>query len=263
MTPPNPAAREMETVDAARPRRCDECPTIAPYHPLTCLGIDLTEKLPFLCPDCQAAADARETEEARLRLRRQIEQTWESTIDPEYRATDLQDPRFNSAAWARVRNLSFQNRGIGLVGPPARCKTRFLALFARKAIELGITVAWTNTFRIAEAAEQRTSYKSSGDEARASLRGWKSARLLFLDDLGKSRWTPLLEAALFDLLEARHAASKITHWSLNPQPEDAGQPITTELLTRALDPDGIAARRATFAPILSRLMNDTLILPIR
>lgn len=249
-------------------RPCTACGRPALYEPLTLeLGpgrvLDLAATADHFCDDCAAeraervAAAERDARNAELRDR------WESTIPAEYRATDIDDEGFNRAVWIAIRNHPFEAQPLGLVGPPGRCKTRFLALFARKAIAAGLSIGWLNTFDLIENVEARA-YGRERVEAGRVFRAWRAARVLFLDDLGKTSWTGKLEAALFELLEYRHGRGLVTHWSLNPLPDDYDADFQDpDVLTAALDPEGVASRRNRFAPILSRLLNRTTIVPLR
>lgn len=253
--PADPEPSEMT------PRKCDECGQVDAYLPIIFNGRDLGADLPFHCAECAEKAEALERRKAEALAVAERKDLWEATIPAEYRATDLQHPAFDLATWESLRGHPYQTRNLGLVGTPGKCKTRFLALFAKRAINAGLTVGWANTFDLEDAARRRTNHRHADDAVR-EITHWKKARLLFLDDLGKSRWTPSLEALLFEILEARYSAQLVTHWSLNPQPEDAQSAITTEVLSDALDPEAKAAGRNHFAPILSRLQSNTLVVPV-
>lgn len=256
------------TTEDLTTKPCDDCGHPAPYHAITVPGkdggtIDLLDGMPHRCDECaakrrdQVATDERAAEAARMRDR------WESTIPEEYRATDIDHEEFNRRVWLALRSHPFETEPLGLVGPPGRCKTRILALFARKAIAANLSIGWLNTFELVENLDARGYHKERA-EAFKAFREWKRCRVLFLDDLGKTPWSARLESALFDLLEYRHGRGLVTHWSLNPQPEDVDQdPGDAAVLTAALDSEGIASKRNRFAPILSRLCNRTTIVPVR
>jgi DNA replication protein DnaC len=255
-------ARPADTdVTEARPRTCDDCGATAPYHPILCMGRDISAALPFHCDACEEKAREAERQKAREAAIAEKRRIWESTIPEEYRATDIDHPDFDRPRWERIRSHAFLAKNLGLIGSPGRCKTRFLALFAKRAIYHDLTVAWANPFDLEELALRKRNHRHYDDAAR-EIRHLKTSAVLFLDDLGKSRWTATLEALLFEILEARYSARRVTHWSLNPQPEDEDQPITSDLLADALDPEGTAAGRNRFAPILSRLQSNTVVVPV-
>lgn len=256
------------TTEALTTKACDDCGHPAPYQPITVPGkagemIDLLAGMPHRCDECAVARRDQVAKAASAAAAAKMRERWEATIPREYRATDIEHPEFNRRVWLALRGHPFETEPLGLVGPPGRCKTRMLALLAKKAIASNLSIGWLNTFELVENLEQR-SYHKEREEASKVFRNWKTCRLLFLDDLGKTPWSARLESSLFDLLEYRHGRGLVTHWSLNPQPEDVDtDPGDPAILTAALDPEGVASKRNRFAPILSRLCNRTTIVPVR
>lgn len=242
---------------------CHDCGALTPYEPIMILGTDITASMPHRCKTCEDASETiRKRKEHEDKVER-IKALYEATVPPEYRATDKDHPDFNRTMWDEIRRLPWTSRPIGLVGLPGRCKTRMLALAAKRVIYTGLTIGWANTFDL-ERATRDVNDRTHTATARTLLREWRTCRVLFLDDLGKSRWSAYLEAALFEVLEYRHAHSLVTHWSLNPQPDDADEDFTrADVLAAALDPEQRTSQGNRFAPILSRLVNNTLIIPVK
>jgi hypothetical protein len=261
----------MNALPTTTTRPCDHCGQHAAYEPLTIdlggqPGPDLLANLPFTCDLCDDAAKQREEEAARAAIVARRQTTWEKVIPEKYRATDPRHDDFNAPVWQHLRGLDPARQSIGLIGPAGRCKTRMLALLAKRLIASDTFVGWTTANRFQWAA-QREFDDREGPEARQLLRRWKEARVLFLDDLGKQRWTDTVEAAFFDLLETRAGANLVTHWSMNPCPTDSVGPaqlaaFRDDIIARALDSTGHASTRARFAPILSRLLDGTLLIPV-
>jgi hypothetical protein len=265
-TAPDPVFTPAPITTEQRP--CDDCRTPAVYEPLRLRddGPDLLARMRFLCDPCSEAMIAREEEEARKAVAARRQATWEKVIPEKYRSTDLRHPGFNAQVWNRLKTLDPARQPVGLIGPAGRCKSRMLALFAKRLIASDTFVAWTSSNRFQWAA-QREFDDREGTEARQLLRRWSEARVLILDDLGKQRWTDTVEAAFFSLIEARSGANLVTHWSMNPSPLDAIGPAQLEtygpdIVARGLDSTGQASARARFAPILSRLLDGTLLIPV-
>ena len=228
-------------------------------------AIDLRAGMTFLCPDCAAAAEVVEHEAARQRARLRREAVWEKTVPERYRETTPTHPEFNTPLWAMVRDNSIQ-KSMALIGPSGRCKTRVFALLAKRAIAQDLTVGWcpANSFQW---AAQREFSDTDGFKAREWMKSWLTAQILFLDDLGKHRWTDAVESAFFNLVETRLSKNLPTHWSMNPDPSDIITQATLAtdaqgILSRGLDPTGAAGLRARFAPILSRLLDATTLIPV-
>lgn len=245
-------------------RACDECGKLQPYEPVIMAGRDMFAGFPFTCEPCDAAQareEARKKEKQKHEARRQL---WLETIPERYRETDIEHPEFNKRLWHLVEKIPIGQKLV-LIGPAGRCKTRIMALKAKQAILAGHRVAWCNANEFQDAAQTKFD-KRDGAQARENLREWKRAGVLFIDDLGKHNWTETVEAAFYDLLEAREAHNRPTHWSLNPHPADIISRETLEadaagILQRGLDPSGNASARARFAPILSRLQDGVTLIP--
>ena len=255
----------METTMNTTNRACTTCGQFATYSPILFAGCDLAESLPFYCQDCAAEIDQREQEAARARIKARRTDVWVKTIPAKYRETDTAHPGFNRRLWESVNHMDL-HQSIALIGPSGRCKTRVFALLARRAIAQDYFVGWcpANSFQW---AAQREFDKDDGPDARRWMKRWNTAPVLFLDDLGKHKWTDTVESAFFNLLETRLSNKLPTHWSMNPDPADIVSNATLTIdtagiLQRALDPSGMASMRARFAPIVSRLTDETTLIPV-
>lgn len=248
-------------------RSCTGCGQMATYEPmLDSRGNDLHALIPFLCDACTAHGEDAEVRaaEARANIRRQ--EKWQLVIPKKYRETDIRHPDFPASLHRQLRSHRI-TQSLALIGPAGKCKTRLLALLAKRAIATDRTVGWcpANSFQWAASREFD---RQDGQDARQHLRRWHMADVLFLDDLGKHRWTDAVESAFFGLIEGRSARQLPTHWTMNPAPADVldlAERIRTEptdLLARALDPFAEAAKRPRFAPIISRLLDETTLIPV-
>ena len=255
----------MTTTTDTHTRACTTCGQFAAYEPIAVFGNDLRASLPFYCPACVVAMEEAEKEQARQRIRERRQRNWETTIPAKYRETDTAHAGFNRVLWEAVAHWPLE-KSLALIGPSGRCKTRVFALLARRAIAADWFVGWcpANAFQW---AAQREFDKDDGPDARKWMSKWQTAKVLFLDDLGKHKWTDTVESAFFNLLEYRLSNKLPTHWSLNPDPADivTSQGLvldTPGILKRALDPTGAASARARFAPIVSRLTDETEIIAV-
>jgi hypothetical protein len=259
---------ENDPIPTTRP--CDACGTPAYYEPVIFAGPngpeDLAALIQFACPACTAAREEAEHEAARASIRKRREDTWQRIVPKKYRETSLDHPYFQQTLWNQLRHLPLR-QSLGLIGPAGRCKTRMLALTAKRAIAADFTVGWcpANSFQWAAAREFD---KKDAHEARQWLKEWRHADILIFDDLGKHRWTDCVESAFFGMLEHRASNGKTTHWSMNPDPADVAALPTllsqdsAGVLTRSLDPEGKASARPRFAPIVSRLLDEQTIVPV-
>jgi hypothetical protein len=244
---------------------CASCGQPADYMPIIVFGMDLRSNLKFICEPCGVAAEHEDREKARERIRARRTAVWEEVIPVRYRETDPRYAGFNAGLWEMVRNLSLLE-SLALIGPSGRSKTRVFALLAKRAIAQDYSVGWcpANSFQW---AAQREFDKVDGEAARNWIRRWTTCQVLFLDDLGKHKWTDTVESAFFNLIETRLANNLPSHWSMNPDPLEVVNQATLAndaagILARALDPFNAASARARFAPILSRLLDGTTLIPV-
>lgn len=254
-----------EETETNQTKACTTCGQLTAYEPIMVHHIDIRAKMAFLCQACVDEVDRQEAAHARYKIKAKREATWEKTVPARYRETTTNHESFNAPLWAMVRDADIM-KSLALIGPSGRCKTRVFALLAKRAIARDVTVGWcpANSFQW---AAQREFSEADGASAREWMRTWLSAQVLFLDDLGKHRWTDTVESAFFNLVETRLAQNLPTHWSMNPDPSDIITQATLAsdahgILSRALDPSGAASARARFAPILSRLLDATTLIPV-
>lgn len=256
----------MSTMTHPTSRACDDCGQITNYEPLDACGYDLLSSLPHFCQTCQERHARAEQDAAEKRLREKREAAWIATVPKKYRETDTQHPRFPSAIWKTLRAVDM-SRSIGLIGPSGRGKTRLLALMARRAIAADLFAGWCPATSFQWAAQNQWD-DEHGADAKKWLRRWQDCHVLFLDDLGKHRWTEAVESEFFALIDLRTSRGLPIHWTMNPLPED--EPALAERLKldagnvigRALDPTGSASARPRFAPIVSRLLDETEPIPV-
>lgn len=247
-------------------RACDGCGQVTDYEPVTVGTRDLMATLPHYCADCSAALERAEIQRTAERAREKREAAWLSTVPKKYQDTKISHPDFPRKLWEGLAHWPL-DKSVGLIGPSGRCKTRVLALLAKRAIAADMFVGWCPATSFQWAAQNQWDDQQGGD-ARKWLRRWQDCAVLFLDDLGKHRWTEAVESEFFALIDLRSSRGLPMHWSMNPLPEDEDNLVDliedkpSAVLGRALDPTGAASKRPRFAPIVSRLMDGTGLFPV-
>lgn len=247
-------------------RACDTCGQVTDYEPVAFGPWDLASTLPHFCADCAAALEAAEAEQAAARLREKREAAWMNTVPKKYRDTDTRHADFPRKLWEGLRHFSL-TKSVGLIGPSGNCKTRLLALLAKRAIAQDMYVGWCPATSFQWAAQNQWDDQQGGD-AKKWLRRWQDCQVLFLDDLGKHRWTEAVESEFFALIDLRSSRGLPMSWSMNPLPADEAGLVDairenpSVVLARALDPTGAASARPRFAPIVSRLIDGTELIPV-
>lgn len=256
----------MNTATLPTTRACDLCGQVTDYEPVAFGLIDLRKSLPHHCGDCAAAMEKAEADAAAQRIREKREAAWEKTVPKKYRETSLKHPDFPMKLWDGLKKLPV-DQSVGLIGPSGRCKTRLLALMAKRAIAQDVYVGWCPATSFQWAAQNQWCDQNGGD-AKKWLRRWQDCQVLFLDDLGKHRWTEAVESEFFALIDLRSSRGAPTSWTMNPLPADETKIVelleddVTGTMARALDPTGAAAARPRFAPIVSRLVDGTRFFPV-
>lgn len=229
---------------------CHTCHAAFPYEPILCFGRDLAAHLNKECPSCLRDAEKARHEEREEDRMQQIYQTLCSTLPPDLRETDEAHAEFNQPLWSAVKRWhpTAEQRSLGIIGPAARCKTRVLALLARRVISSGTRIAWTSAVRLKDAAHDRQSREREiSSLAREHLRDCLTAPWLFLDDLGKNEWTGAFESQLFQILDHRVNHHLPTAWTSNEHPE-AFLPVIS---------------RMNASPIIGRLLDRCAVMDLR
>jgi len=247
-------------------RACDDCGQVTDYEPLMWNAWDMLRDLPHLCEACADARVKADEAAAAARAREKREAAWVATVPKKYRETETTHPDFPGCVWRRLRLWPLL-RNVGLIGPSGEGKTRLLALMAKRAIAEDMFVGWCPATSFQWAAQNQWD-TAHGTDAKKWLKRWQECAILILDDLGKHRWTEAVESEFFALIDLRSSKGMPIHWSMNPLPDD--EPALVERLTldakgviaRALDPTGAAGARPRFAPIVSRLIDETELVPV-
>lgn len=166
------------------------------------------------CADTQIAESAKSTEAGKQAER--LAQ-WETICPPLYRLTDPNHPDVNQAILARV--MAWRDKGDGkglcLIGPSGRCKTRIMLLLAKRVFMEGKSVFFTSATRLAWAFQNQFGNDQQHGEARDAIAKAHSCRFLALDDVGKEKFTETVERDFYDLVEQRTSHLRPTHWTAN------------------------------------------------
>ena len=196
-----------------------------------------------ICEECQEKVDAeraeaaavqREEEERDKRRAKLVE------IPPEMRRTKIEHPQFNPDLWLRVKRWKPESmRWLGIVGGAGECKTRCMALLARRLILAGLTVKWTTAVDFQEQVDMLLNGER-GDTRRSNeyFQACKMAGILVFDDIGKNTWNPTMERRMFALIDYRKTHDLPMLWTANTHPlemlgmlsADRGAPMIGRIL---------------------------------
>ena len=197
------------------------------------------------CDACseREAAEERSQREAIDHQREMIAR--ESRLDvipPEMLRSRINHPTFNAGLWTRIEGWQPSSlKWLGIVGGAGECKTRCMALLARRLILTGHRLMWTTAVEFQERVEE-TLGGSHGDKqaARSYLNRCKNTAILVLDDFGKNTWNATVEKSFFSVIDYRKTHDLPVLWTANSSPleilatgglsRDRGAPLIGRLL---------------------------------
>lgn len=240
----------METAPTTATTKCRTCGTEIEYEPIIVMDKDLAKALHTHCEACAGAARAQDEQREREAATDRARSILRATLPPDLFDTDVHHAEFNAALWSVVKMWSPTPRehSIGIIGPAAKCKTRVMALLAKRIVHRGSRIVWTSAVRLADSVRDRNSRMHGvATIAREHLAECRNAPWLFLDDLGKNEWDRSFESQIFQILDHRIGYRLSTVWSANDHPEEFSQLITP----------------LNAGPIIGRLLDRTTIFDLR
>jgi len=196
----------------------------------------------LVCRKCHDAA--REAELARENLARKadLDRRWRETCPPLFRLTDPNHPAIDQDVLAKIIQWEPKmagGKGIALIGPTGGCKTRMMFLLLRKLHCHGTKVAWIPAIELSRASSEIFDDDVAiKNKARRLLKDAARTEVLFIDDLGKERFTDRTELELYHLIETRLLFLRPILWTSNARgadlrelmSESRGPAITRRLL---------------------------------
>ncbi|RYD80490.1 MAG: hypothetical protein EOP84_11975 [Verrucomicrobiaceae bacterium] len=185
-----------------------------------------------LCPQCLGKEDAENAAKKSFEGEEHARLLLKDTIPARYATTITSHPSFNSELWGKVQiwRPTDDKPWLLLIGESGACKTRCAFLLLSEMVMKSVT-ATTYNFSVARFAfvtaydlheavtGQYSDDRDTKAKARALLDKSKSCELLLFDDFGKARNSPAYSAALFGIVDHRHAYNLPTIYTANSTPE--------------------------------------------
>lgn len=209
---------------------CEVCEAKYNHKIIMFDGKELFGESEKICGDCSNIREKEyllEREQAQEERRiKKAQVYYERVVPPSYRSTDTNDPRFNQKLLTRCEvwlKAVYDKNAIvwlGLVGETGRCKTRCIALLAKRMIMSGYNLEWVIATRFQWAVQRQWGESDDAREAVQLLKKWRNVEILIFDDLGKQKMSEAVESAFFDLIEHRSSQNKLIIWSANTHPKD-------------------------------------------
>lgn len=215
-------------------RSCQHCGDTFSYTPRL---IGEREVFPQrVCTPCIARSQGEELAEREAWLQRRRDAEWAAICPPLYRETDLS--RLPGTFRTAIDGWTYSPRGLGLVGPAGKGKTRAAFALLDRMCRGGIVCEAISATRFGHlSAEQFSDNKDHRARASSRLNSLQHTGLLLFDDLGKCKMTERCEVEFFDLLEHRTSHQLPTLWTANARGDqllallsaDRGEPILRRL----------------------------------
>lgn len=211
---------------------CERCKTGFAYQ-----GVVINGRVPFSSKFCPACSEAnridREAEEQRDALQA-MQTEWETICPPLYRDTDRNELPISVATTLEVLDWQIGNKGIGLAGASGAGKTRLVFMLLKRLHFDGIRCRAMTAKRFENWCHRMF---DKDDDARTQIVNAKSCKVLFIDDIGKEKYTERVESEFYDLIEHRTSHLLPILWTANASGdqlarmmgEDRGTPIVRRL----------------------------------
>jgi DNA replication protein DnaC len=177
-------------------------------------------------------------EAARLRA-----EAWKAICPQLYQDTTAARLPMKPASQIKVMKWKPGPRGIALAGATGTGKTRAIFLLLHRLHLEGRHVTAITAKRFERYVHQMF---EKDNDARDMIRRAHRAEILFIDDIGKEKYTERVESEFYDLIETRTANLRPIIWTANTNGEG---------LTAMMSPD-------RSAPILRRLREFTEIITL-
>jgi|GEM_PF-2313055 len=215
---------------------CQTCGQWEDYEPVMLNGQEHFK--PRFCTPCSEIERKRLEEANAAQELTELKAKWLTICPPAYRETDPNFPMMNRSLLSGLMKYEpTGGRGIGLHGETGLRKTRMMFLIAQKLHFGGHDVFYCSSKRIAGCFAVRYGKDRASDDARDIIRRCYRAEILFLDDLGKQRFSDAGQSEFFDLVETRTNQLKPILWTANAtgdelagmMSKDRGGPIVRRL----------------------------------
>lgn len=214
---------------------CPDCGEIMEQKVLGCMSKVFW--FPKRCQKCATKEEAEAANAAKESAQKSVLSAWEAICPPLYRESDPE--RINPVLIEAIGNWQLGMIPLAFVGEQGNGKTRAMFMLLKRLHFDGVNVMAVSAIRLAKvSAEQFEDDKAKRADARGVLEKAAKVAVLFIDDLGKQRFTERAEVDLFDLLETRTANLRPTFWTANANASqlrsmlspDKGDPILRRLI---------------------------------
>lgn len=219
-------------------RDCIDCKQPFPCVPILFNGHEVFPRV--RCDRCGEIAEAKRVEEEEKARVADLTEKWRDICPPLYRETDLEKLKLtltlSQEILSQILNWQPNPKGIGLSGETGVGKTRLMFLLLDKLHFEGKRVMASSGKQF-ERYCHRMFDDHGGRDARQKIEEMKYVPVLFVDDIGKEKYTERVGSEFYDLIEYRTSHLKPILWTANSTGEqledmlgvDRGAPIVRRL----------------------------------
>ncbi|HNQ90984.1 MAG TPA: hypothetical protein PKM73_20405 [Verrucomicrobiota bacterium] len=239
----NPTTPQVSVHPSIILRPCDECGEPFASQPFVLQGRLIHPQR--YCESCLARHEQAQAREREEREAARLQEAWERLCPPIYRDTDPLRLPCSRGVRETVLGWHYGPKGLLLHGPTSSGKSRLVYLLLSRLhhIEHRKIAAMTSTTFSHQIA---TLFGEGSGRGEAFIGRLADIEVLFLDDIGKGRFTDRVEAEFFHVIEQRCANLLPTLLTTN---------LTGEALRSTWSPD-----RAQ--PLVRRLREFFLAVPV-
>ena len=174
---------------------------------------------PTVCDSCEQLSRVACEKQMEAERRRRSLSRWESLCPEEYRGTDIF--RLPKRYQTGIQRWRFGAKGVAFVGDPGIGKTRAAFSILHREHFVGRKCHAIGATRLsAVAIEKYDDNHQTKGRARDEIHQCHAADVLFIDDLGKGKFTDRAEEELYDTLEIRTSKRRPTLWTANSSGDD-------------------------------------------
>ncbi len=175
-----------------------------------------------LCESCLKKRDDAESDAKKATRQKATQDAWEAICPPLYRQTDPKDTGLSRCVReALIAWKPTDSRGLGIIGRTGTGKTRLTFLKLQELHFEGVPIMATTAKRM-----ERHIFDCYSDEkfvkqdARSIVDRARAIAVLFIDDVGKEKFTERVSGEFYDLIESRTANLLPTLWTANAAAND-------------------------------------------
>ncbi len=198
--------------------RCERCKAEFEYQPITVWNREYFK--PKNCADCSPVVMAEQVISESEKEAAQIESDWMNLCPPLYRDSDAAKLPLAASIIPEVLAWTRQPQGIGLAGNSGAGKTRLMFMLLRKLHFSGVRCKAITAKRFEKWCHRMF---DKDDDARINIQAAHTIPVLFIDDIGKEKYTERVESEFYDLVEHRTSHLLPILWTANATGEQLAQ----------------------------------------